>query len=146
MFWFNKQHPAAVFMDIRAEKVELCDGSTHVVKPDVMGDFTDMPFEDESFHLVVFAPPHLVNLGRNTWTAQKYGVLLPSWETDLKAGFDECMRVLKPCGVMIFKWNEHQIKTRKVIEIFGQQPLFGHPTAKHGKTMWLCFMKIPAEL
>lgn len=86
-------------------------------------------------------PPHLNKIGANTWMAQKYGVLFPTWETDLKAGFNECMRVLKPEGVLIFKWNEAQVKTSKIIEIFGQQPLFGHPTSKHGKTIWLCFMK-----
>lgn len=25
---------------------------------------------------------------------------------DLKAGFDECMRVLEPDGLFVFKWNE----------------------------------------
>lgn len=25
----------------------------------------------------------------------------------------------------------------------GRQPLFGHTTGRHGKTMWMCFMKLP---
>ena len=142
MFWFDKANPQAVFMDCRRESLVLCDGRKLEVNPDVIGDFTDMPFEDNSFRLVVFDPPHMNRLGKNTWMAQKYGVLFPSWETDLKAGFDECMRVLMPYGVLIFKWNEAQIKASRIIEIFGQQPLFGHPTAKHGKTIWMCFMKL----
>lgn len=141
MMWFDKQNPLATFMDIREEEHTLCDGRRLEVKPDVVADFTDMPFPDDSFRLVVFDPPHMKKLGKNAWMAQKYGVLLPTWETDLKAGFDECMRVLEPYGVLIFKWNEAQIKVNDVIHLFGQKPLFGHPTAKHGKTMWICFMK-----
>jgi ubiquinone/menaquinone biosynthesis C-methylase UbiE len=141
MMWFDKANPLATFMDIRSEEHTLCDGRRLEVKPDIVADFTNMPFADASFKLVVFDPPHMKKLGQNTWMAQKYGVLLPTWETDLKAGFDECMRVLEPHGVLIFKWNEAQITANRVIELFGQKPLFGHPTAKHGKTIWLCFMK-----
>lgn len=141
MMWFDKQNPLTVFMDIRDEEYTLCDGRGLEVHPDIIGDFRDMPFEDETFQLVVFDPPHMKKLGTNTWMAQKYGVLFPTWETDIKAGFDECMRVLKSGGVLIFKWNEAQVKVSKIIEILGIQPLFGHPTSKHGKTIWMCFMK-----
>lgn len=142
MFWFDKENTHVLYADIREEEHILCDGRKLVIKPDIIADFTDMPFEDGSFKMVVFDPPHMKKLGKNTWMAQKYGVLLPTWETDLKAGFDECMRVLEPYGVLIFKWNEAQIKVSRVIEIFGQKPLFGHPTSKHGKTHWMCFMKL----
>lgn len=141
MFWFDKHHPQAVYMDIRDEEHILCDGRKIAVHPDIIADFTNMPFEDNSFKLVVFDPPHMKKLGNNTWMAKKYGVLFPTWDTDLKAGFDECMRVLEPNGILIFKWNDAQIKVSEVIKLFGVQPLFGHPTAKHGKTHWLCFMK-----
>lgn len=145
MFWFDKQNSNVVFADIRNEEHTLCDGRKLIVNPDVIADFTDMPFADESFYHVVFDPPHMNKLGKSSYMAKKYGVLLPTWETDLKAGFDECMRVLKPYGTLVFKWNEVQIKASRVIEIFGKQPLYGHPTARHGKTTWMCFMKIPSE-
>lgn len=142
MMWFNKKHPNTIYMDIRREEVTACDGRLISIDPDIIGDFTNIPFPDNTFHHVVWDPPHMKKLGKNTWMAQKYGVLLPTWETDLKAGFDECMRVLKPNGTLIFKWSEAQITANKIIEIFGTQPLYGHPTAKHGKTIWLCFMKL----
>lgn len=142
MFWFDKENPNVLYADIRDEEHTLCDGRKLVVKPDIIADFTDMPFKDGTFKMVVFDPPHLKHLGRNTWMAQKYGVLLPTWETDIKAGFDECMRVLEPYGVLIFKWNEAQIKVRKILDIVQATPLFGHPTSKHGKTIWMCFMKM----
>ena len=141
MFWFDKHHPDVLFADIRSETHKLCDGRTLEIKPDMEIDFRAMPFEDCSFKMVVFDPPHLKDLGQNTWMAQKYGVLLPTWETDIQAGFDECMRVLEPNGVLIFKWNEIQIKLSKVLEIIKHKPLFGHTSGKHGRTIWLAFMK-----
>ena len=51
------------------------------------------------------------------------------------------MRVLKPHGTLIFKWNETQISTKEIIETIGQEPLFGHKSGKSMKTNWLVFMK-----
>lgn len=141
MFWFDKQNPDVVFMDIRRESFVACDGRSIKVDPDVLGDFRDIPYPDKSFKLVVFDPPHFKDLGKNSYTAQKYGKLFPTWETDLKQGFDECMRVLDNNGVLIFKWNEFQIPVSKIIEIFGKEPLFGHKSGKNSKTHWMCFMK-----
>lgn len=141
MFWFNKQNPNVLFADIREESHILCDNRTLEIKPDVIADFTNMPFADNSFKMVVFDPPHMNKLGKNTWMAQKYGVLLPTWETDIRAGFDECMRVLEPNGTLIFKWNEAQIKLNQILNILPIQPLFGHVTGKHGRTIWMAFLK-----
>lgn len=118
-----------------------CDGRRLEIRPDVVGDFRKMPFPDNSFYLVLFDPPHLNNLGESSWLAKKYGRLLPSWEDDIRQGFEECMRVLKPNGTLIFKWNEQQIPTARIIEIIGQKPLFGHTSGKGGKTIWMCFLK-----
>ena len=54
---------------------------------------------------------------------------------------EERMRVLKPNGTLIFKWNEQQIPTSRIIEVIGQKPLFGHTSGKGGKTIWMCFLK-----
>ena len=140
MCWFDKNHPEAVFMDIRKETHTLCDGRTLDVSPDVVADFRNMPFEDATFSLVLFDPPHLKHLGDSAWLAKKYGKLLPTWEDDIRRGFEECMRVLKPDGVLIFKWNEEQIPTAKIISLIGKQPLFGH-TSGNRKTIWMCFIK-----
>lgn len=141
MCWFDKNNTMTTFMDIRQEECTLCDGRSLKVTPDIVGDFRNMPFADNSFYLVLFDPPHLKRLGQNSWLAKKYGRLLPSWEADIRQGFNECMRVLKPYGTLIFKWNEQQISTTKVINIIGQTPLFGHYSGKGGKTIWMCFMK-----
>ena len=107
----------------------------------MVGDFRNMPFDNESFNLVLFDPPHLKNLGKSSWMAKKYGRLFPTWEDDIKQGFDECMRVLKPDGVLVFKWNEQQISTNKIIEVVKQEPLFGHTSGKGNHTIWMCFIK-----
>ncbi len=143
MMWFDKNNPLAVFMDIREEKFTACDGRFIVVAPDIVADYTNIPFNDGSFKIVVFDPPHLNRVGEKSYTAQKYGRLLPTWETDLKAGFDECMRVLENFGILIFKWNETQIPINRILNIFGVQPLFGHKSGKLSKTHWMCFIKTP---
>ena len=145
MFWFDKDNPNVVFADIRQEEHTLCDGRKLEITPDVVMDFTDMPFPDKSFKLVVFDPPHLRKLGESSWMAKKYGVLPLDWETVIKRGFDECMRVLEPNGVLVFKWNECQIPVSKILKTIGVQPLLGHKSGKLSQTHWLLFMKITNE-
>ena len=140
MFWFDKQNPNVLFQDIRDEEHILCDGRKLEIHPDVVGDFTKMDYEDNTFQLVVFDPPHLDNANETSYMAQKYGTLRRViWKEDIKKSFDECMRVLKDNGILIFKWNECRIPLRRIIEVIGKQPLFGHRTAT--KTVWMCFMK-----
>lgn len=142
MFWFDKENPNVIFCDIREVEDTLCDGRKLEVKPDIVADFRKLPFKDNSFNLVVFDPPHLHKLGQTSWMAKKYGVLFPTWENDIKEGFVECIRVLKPLGTLIFKWNEEQISTKKIIEVIGKEPLIGHPTGRSGKTKWMAFIKL----
>lgn len=138
MFWYDKRNPNVIFADNRKLKTTLCDGRTLVVEPDMVIDFRDMPFDDNTFNLVVFDPPHLIRAGQNSWLSQKYGTLPRDWEPYLEAGFDECMRVLKQGHVLIMKWNEEQIKMADVLKAIKHDPLFGD---RRGKTRWLCFMK-----
>ncbi len=145
MFWFNKKNPNVIFGDIRTETHVLCDGRTLEIKPDMKLDFTKLPFETSKFHLVVFDPPHLKCGGDNSWMVKKYGRLTADWRSDLKAGFAECLRVLKPNGVLIFKWNETQIPVSQILPLIDVQPLFGHKSGKQQKTHWLTFMK-PSDI
>lgn len=139
MFWFDKENENVLFMDNRQMSEILCDGRKLEIKPDVVADFRHMPFDNNSFKVVVFDPPHLIKAGENSWLAKKYGKLsLESWPTDIKQGFDECMRVLDTYGVLIFKWNEEQVKLKEILSIIGYQPLFGN---KRNKTHWLVFVK-----
>ena len=138
MFWFDKNNPAVVFMDNRELEDTLCDGRKLVVKPDVLADFRAIPYPDNTFKLVVFDPPHLLNVGRTSWMAKKYGMLQDTWKKDIKKGFDECMRVLDEYGVLVFKWNEEQITIKEIMQTIGEKPLFGN---RRSKTHWMVFMK-----
>lgn len=101
-----------------------------------------MPFEDNTFDLVVFDPPHLIRAGKNSWLAKKYGTLdKHQGMNDLAKGFNEGMRVLKPTGTLLFKWNQDQIPFSNVIKMLakiGYQPILGD---KRSKTKWSVFIK-----
>lgn len=149
--WFNKTHPAAVYCDKRNEsysriwKSTKNDSERHcVIAPDIQCDFTDLPFEDETFSLVVFDPPHLTSCG-DGWIKAKYGKLDENWPQMLHDGFRECMRVLKPDGVLIFKWSEADIPAAHVWAAIGEKPLFGHHSGKKMNTFWGCFMKLKED-
>ena len=147
MMWFNKNHPNAVYMDRRVEGKGLIEQQpSFEVKPDVVASYSDMPFDDESFSLVVFDPPHIEMMVPSGIMAAKYGALIGDWRTELRAGFDECMRVLKPNGVLIFKWGEASVSVSEILGMIPYDPLFGHTTAKSGKTKWVTFMKIKEVL
>jgi hypothetical protein len=142
MFWFDKLNPDVIFGDIRQEHHQLCDGRMLTVAPDERMDFRSLPFPDRQFKLVVFDPPHLVRAGEHGWQRAKYGILnAETWQADLRRGFVECFRVLVPDGVLIFKWNETQIRVSQILALTPHQPLFGHPSGKKGGTHWMCFMK-----
>jgi hypothetical protein len=57
---------------------------------------------------------------------------------DLAKGFDECMRVLKVGGTLVFKWSDCQINVKKLLEVVPYKPLFGQ---QRGTTHWMTFVK-----
>ena len=159
MFYFDKYDNRVLFQDIRDMETTLCDGRHFEVKPDIQADFTNMPYPDCSFSMVVFDPPHLVySRGKMSKMADiygtlsdktvpsgyqhiKYGVLYSDWRDMLSKGFAECFRVLKPGGFLIFKWNETDIKVSEVLKLTPERPVFGHISGKRSNTHWICFMK-----
>jgi len=150
MFWFNKQHPDALCIDKR-ERQDITTGSgknqreRHII-PDVVMDFRKMDLPNNHFKLVVFDPPHLF-VGEKSFTATAYGALnRDTWEEDIRAGFSECFRVLQADGILIFKWNEHDVPLKSVLALTEYTPLFGHPSGKAMKTHWVTFMKSDTNL
>ena len=148
--WFDKHHPAAVYCDKRRERHESDYGTvqshrTVDVNPDVVCDFTNLPFEDNTFSLVVFDPPHVQGLKETSWISKLYGSLDDDWREVIRGGYTECMRVLKPDGVLVFKWSETQIPAADLWEAIGAKPLFGHHSGKKMNTFWGVFMKLEAD-
>lgn len=115
-FYFDKQDERVFKCDAHPRHLTLCDGRTLDVSPDMVADFRELPFPDKSFNLVIFDPPHL-DVGAG-WQVDKYGKLdSDSWHEDLAKGFSECLRVLKPHGVLVFKWYEHHIPLKDVLKL-----------------------------
>ena len=145
MFWWNKTNPDALFMDCReVEKGAFQNGwnPKWCVAPDVVADFRNMPFPNGSFRLVVYDPPHLTSGSMKSVINKKYGLLnRETWKQDIVDGFTECWRVLAPGGVLIFKWNEANIKAKELLRAFPAEPLFGDFTGKTGATIWVTFLK-----
>lgn len=64
MIWFNKENPYCLYVDRRKEEDEKIWTSGNGkatrylnINPDVIADFTELPFKSESFYHVVFDPP-----------------------------------------------------------------------------------------
>lgn len=146
MMWFDSHDRRALFIDKRQETHPLagCNQPGRapvVIAPDIVADFTAMPFADDSFRLVVFDPPHIKasRAGKRGRFKKIYGVLPNDWHALLRAGFAECFRVLMPHGMLVFKWSEHCYPIQDVLALTPCKPLFGHRTAR--TTHWYVFMK-----
>lgn len=127
-----------------AEKLKDCPMGMKLYSP-LFGydNCTDMPFQDGKFRMVVFDPPHLARVGEKSWLCKKYGKLPENWQQFINDSIHECMRVLADFGVLIFKWNEQQIKVNDVLNaITDYRPVFGHRTTIKNNTIWMAFMKM----
>jgi SAM-dependent methyltransferase len=147
MFWFDREDSRAVFVDNRSERHELPDKSsaggkrTLIIAPDLVADFTALPFPDASFALVSFDPPHFERNGATGWVGLKYGTLSGDWREMLRNGFAECFRCLKPEGVLVFKWCEVDVPLSQILALTPERPLFGNRCGKTAKTHWVVFIK-----
>ncbi len=145
-FWFDVQYPNAIYCDKRSEIVEIKprkaypNGGSFEVRPDIQCSFTALPFASDMFSIVVFDPPH-ASFGKTSYQRPYYGSLDGNWREMLRDGFSECFRVLKPEGVLIFKWNETQYSVKDILALTPNQPMFGHKSGKQMKTHWITFTK-----
>lgn len=148
MMWFDRTDARALFVDHRRGEWPIDTGtpgtkgrSPVVVSPDILADFQALPFPDSSFALVAFDPPHIQRERATGAFTHKFGHLSGDWRKMLRNGFAECFRVLKPEGILIFKWCEVEIPLSEILELAPRRPLFGHRTGKKAQTHWVCFMK-----
>lgn len=119
MFWFDKNESHTTYTDIRKEILTMKDRKYTrkiIIDPDKVANFTDLPFDEEEFNLIVFDPPHLNKVGANSWLAKKYGQLdRNSWPTDIEKGFKD------------------------VFTHIPYKPILGD---KRGHTRWFVFIKV----
>jgi SAM-dependent methyltransferase len=149
----NKDREDTLYIDIREqddpEHIEMGQdrGRTYTVEPDDVQDFRDLPYPDESFHLIVWDPPHVMRANGmqqlNGIMVRKYGALhAETWQADLRKGFEELWRVLKPNGTLCFKFADDAADFEEVLDLFPVTPLFGTTTNQHRTdTRWFVFHK-----
>ena len=147
MMWMDKEDERVTFVDRRNEDYEIKpdraypSGTVIRVRPDVVADFTALPFPDASFWHVVFDPPHMRRQEARGTLTKKYGCLNGDWKAMLAGGFAECFRVLKPHGTLIFKWCETEIPLRDILALTPEKPLYGHKGGAKSVTHWVAFLK-----
>ena len=141
MFYFDKHDPRVLGQDIRTmprHKI-ASNGSYFEVAPDHIGDFRKMDFPDNTFSLVVFDPPHL-RCGETSFMFYKYGSLGATWEDDLRRGFSECFRVLKPRGTLVFKWCDSFKSLDSVLLLAPFKPVLSHRTTSRSGSKFTYFV------
>jgi len=151
MMWFDKKDERVLYFDKRNESYPIAPnrgwpkGTVIKIKPDVVGDFTMMPFESDLFNIVFFDPPHICDMGqglrKNGIIAKRYGLLFPGWKEIISEGFKECFRVLKCGGTLLFKWCEVEIPLKKVLCLTVEKPLIAQAQGKKMGTHWIAFIK-----
>jgi SAM-dependent methyltransferase len=143
MMWFDPKDPRCLFVDKRCESFSVDKRSDELfhVNPDMVADFTSLPFPDATFALVVFDPPHIIRKEARGWITRKYGVLNGEWREMLRKGFAECFRVLRNDGTLIFKWSDSNVLVSQILPLTPHKPLFGHKSGKAMNTHWIAFLK-----
>jgi SAM-dependent methyltransferase len=157
MMHFDKNNPLVTYFDIRDDaklKMDLQRVPNrkpwNPSKPTMQGDYRNLPFENDTFDLVLFDPSHFTKLGKTSVYYVKYGNLnKETWHEDLMKATQEIWRVLKPNGFLIFKWCTQEIPIKDVLKLFPVQPLFGQRTVggqgsnrDKPRTFWFTFVKM----
>jgi len=153
----NKDREDTLYIDRREEPAGFVDEAVadppnnpnYEVSPDEVQDYRDLPYPDSTFNLAVFDPPHIIRGdGMQTLTGvmtKKYGALkAETWQSDLRQGFSELFRVLKPGGTLVFKFSDESVDFRTVVDLAPQPPLFGTTVRGGGssvETRWFVFYK-----
>lgn len=150
-FWFDKNHPNTLYMDIRKGEYKLSGSrGSIIINPDIQGDFTNLPEEvkHNKYKLIVWDVPHFLGRKQTGDLTKTFGTLNPeTWQDDLKKGFKELWNVLDDYGVLLFKFSDYHIKFDNVLKLFSEKPLFYNKINSKGvsTTKWFCFMKIPKK-
>ena len=148
MMYFSNDDARVLFVDKRCEVHEIVrldparKNRVIHIEPDILSDFTCLPFENDSFYHVVFDPPHAFITGQKGFYKKEYGTLAGvDWRSMISKGFSECFRVLRPNGTLIFKWSEISIPLKEILSLTPHKPLYGHRSGRQAQTHWCAFIK-----
>jgi len=158
--WDKKENNYIVFIDIEPELS---------IKPDFIMDCTNTGFPDNSFNIIFFDPPHSYGRTKNTGVHQtpNYEVQKQKgWHIGAYYGFDkfptkraliafihkaqkEFYRIIKPGGVLWFKWSEIHSTLDAMLCLFDKWDLVmkfevAYQRRVKGNTTWWVMM-MPIE-
>jgi hypothetical protein len=146
MMWVDKNHPNALYIDVRKEGKGFVESrDKREIKPDMIADFTNLPF-DHKFKLIVWDPPHLIAKSMKGILTKTFGCLnAETWPKMFQDGFNELWDHLEDYGILVFKFNNYDVKFSKILKLFHTQPLIKNIVSnnKRSVTKWFLFMKIP---
>lgn len=100
-FWDGTAHVTVTAHDEKAERA-----------PDGVMDVTDLGYEDASFDVVIFDPPHLADGGDESEMAERFGTVKDQAKLEemIEAGVRECWRVcLKGIVVKVADHNHGEV-------------------------------------
>jgi hypothetical protein len=146
----NKDRKDTLYIDKREKQPGFTgqEGRTLSIEPDEVQDFRNLPYEDETFKLVIFDPPHVIkeNGMKNLsgYVEKSYGALdAETWQHDLKQGFEELFRVLETGGTLVFKFADNAADFKEVLDLAPVDPLLGTMTKKTSscENRWFVFQK-----
>lgn len=158
--WQHKRHPHIIYIDVE-KKLE--------VKPTMWASNEHTPFPDELFDAIFYDPPH-------NWGGAIHYFSFPSKAERMEVfpnasgiptyyGWDkfktrnrlikhiyntqkEFRRILKPDGLLWFKWNEMRIALSRILGAFAEWQVLltlyiedPTHTAGHHQTYWICMCK-----
>ena len=132
--WFEKNiHDGVVYIDHRVMKpLKLPNGRNWEILPDIKAKWQALPFRDNVFSCIYFDPPQIFAKRKKKETMVMkitYDVLDPwTWRETIRKAFFEFMRVLKPDGVIVLKWNETGKSLDEFLDCCPLKPMFGTPT------------------
>ena len=136
--WYQKDLPFVTWMDKRegtfVHYVSPKRKRYYNVKPDLVATWDNMPFEKETFDMVVFDPPHLVKKPSKTKSRMEiqYSYLdKDTWRGTLQTAFKELFKVLKPNGFLVLKWCENNIRIMDIIKLSPYPPMFANMSLEH---------------
>lgn len=143
MMWFDKENKDTLYCDIRQEdkgKIAICPNWN--INPDIIADYRDLPFKNNTFKLIAWDIPHIIKDNPKGFMTTKYGYLGDEWKTDIKKGFSEVFRVLDKYGTLILKWSDINIQLKDILSLTEERALFGTRTKKGvNNTYFIVFFK-----
>lgn len=138
--WFDKTYKDATYLDLVDRRFPGNE----------LGDCRHTRFPAGHFDLVVFDPPHM-NVGPNSEMAKSYGHFTTYQIRDLvRDAFAEFHRILRPDGLVAFKWADHDIRLDSILApVVGFDRLVGVPTAQRTKhssvTYWILLRRTETD-